>query len=380
MNILVVCHYGLYQDFGFSFVHAQTKAYVALGHRVRVIVPIAIGKRDWDGKRFSAPLQRRERDGVELCLLRHLSLSKFGKGWWNPSSTKVAIWPRMNEILKGFSPDVIHAHTLGFDSEIGAWLKGKLGIPLVVTTHGETVCEAWFWKPMRLKTLADKADTVVPVSSMLKKQLSEAHVNVKTPVILNGFRIDNSCPGAKKDPFSLIQVGNLIPSKRVNVTLHALAALIKMHGFPASLTVVGDGPEKMGLEALSRELSVENAVSFTGILPNKEVLKQMRNAAFFVMVSSPEGFGIVYIEAMASGCVTIGTEGEGIADLIVPGENGFLVPPDDPDAIVQTIAWCINHPDEASAIAERGRCAAQGLTWENNARQYTALFQELLGH
>ena len=83
---------------------------------------------------------------------------------------------------------------------------------------------------------------------------------------------------------------------------------------------------------------------------------------------------------MASGCVTIGTEGEGIAVLIISGENGFLVPPDDPDAIVQTIEWCLGHPDKASAIAERGRRDALNLTWEKNAKQYTALFQEFSGY
>ena len=80
---------------------------------------------------------------------------------------------------------------------------------------------------------------------------------------------------------------------------------------------------------------------------------------------------------MACGCVTIGTEGEGIADLIVSGENGFLVPPDDPDAIARTIEWCLSHPEEAGAIAERGRRDAGGLTWEKNAAEYMRLFGEL---
>ena len=85
----------------------------------------------------------------------------------------------------------------------------------------------------------------------------------------------------------------------------------------------------------------------------------------------------MYLEAMACGCVTVGTEGEGIADLIVSGENGFLVPPDDPEAIVRVIEWCLEHPAEAGAIAERGRRDALELTWEKNAKQYLKLFKEL---
>ena len=96
------------------------------------------------------------------------------------------------------------------------------------------------------------------------------------------------------------------------------------------------------------------------------------------MPSVNEGFGIVYLEAMASGCITVGTEGEGIADLIVSGKNGFLVPPDSPDAIVSVIEWCLEHPEEADAIAEQGRKDALDLTWEHNAEQYIELFERML--
>ena len=95
------------------------------------------------------------------------------------------------------------------------------------------------------------------------------------------------------------------------------------------------------------------------------------------MPSYPEGFGIVYLEAMASGCITIGTEGEGIANLIKNGENGFLVPPDDPDDIAAVMEWCLAHPEEATAIADRGRQDALSLTWDHNAEQYIKLFKEL---
>jgi len=174
----------------------------------------------------------------------------------------------------------------------------------------------------------------------------------------------------------LIQVGHLIPSKRVDVTIRAFAVLLECHPF-ATLTIVGSGPDRKRLENLCQELSIGDAVTFTGQLPNNEVLKKMKAATFFVMASSPEGFGIVYLEAMASRCITIGTEGEGIADLIVSGKNGFLVPPDNPDAIVHAIEWCLEHPGEASAIAERGRKDATCLTWEKNAKQYITVFKEL---
>ena len=131
------------------------------------------------------------------------------------------------------------------------------------------------------------------------------------------------------------------------------------------------------MESLCRELGVEGSVRFLGQVPNDTVLAEMAKHRFFVMPSVREGFGIVYLEAMANGCVTIGTEGEGIADLIASGKNGFLVPPDDPQAVVGVTEWCLQHPKAADAIAERGRLDARSLTWDRNARQYIKLFEEV---
>ena len=97
----------------------------------------------------------------------------------------------------------------------------------------------------------------------------------------------------------------------------------------------------------------------------------------FVSASRSETQGLTYLEAMASGCITIGTQDEGIADLIKTGQNGFLVPPEDPDAIAEVVDWCLSHPAEADAIAQRGRADALALTWERNAAQYLQLFKEL---
>ena len=128
---------------------------------------------------------------------------------------------------------------------------------------------------------------------------------------------------------------------------------------------------------LCADKGVSDSVHFIGQLPNEKVLAHMACAQFFCMPSVREGFGIVYLEAMASGCITIGTEGEGITDLIEHGKNGFLVPPASPEAIVQVIEWCLVHPQAADAIAQRGKQDVMALTWEANAKKYIDLFKEL---
>lgn len=377
MTILVVCHYGLYQDFTASFVHNQERAIAARGHRIRVIVPVPLGKRDWKGNRFFPLYRRQEADGVELRTFRYISLSHFGKGWWNFPNAKAAMRLWLNDILKDFSPDIIHAHTLGSDSGLGAWLKKRLGVPLVVTTHGsDTFVPFAQGKLSGLKRSADQADHLVCVSTLLKRRLEDCNIAAPMSVILNGFQVKNAAPDPDKPPLSIIQVGYLVPRKKADVTIRAFAALRKRHP-DAILDIVGSGSEMERFQALCGEFGVSESVRFRGFLPNPQVLDKLAKARFFVMPSVNEGFGIVYLEAMASGCVTIGTEGEGIADLIVSGENGFLVPPDDPDAIVRIIEQCLEHPKEADAIAERGRRDALGLTWEKNAAQYIQLFEKL---
>ena len=380
MNILVVCHYGLYSNFSNSFVHAQATEYVTLGHRVRVIVPIAVGKRDWEGNRFSGSIQRRDQDGVELYLLRYLSLSNFGK---EKGINRVCALRAMSrcadKLLKGFAPDIIHTHTLGTDSEIGAWLKERLGVPLVVTSHGgDTFIPYEEGRRDELSYFAGRASHLVCVSSLLKRRLEECGVLAPISIILNGFRIKNTVSQRDRLPLSFIQAGYLVSRKKANITIRAFAKLCEKYP-DASLSVVGIGPEMKRFQSLCGDLGVERKVRFHGGISNAEVLAEMSKSHFFVMPSVNEGFGIVYLEAMASGCVTIGTEGEGIADVIVSGENGFLVPPDDPDAIVQTVEWCLGHPNEAAAIAERGRRNALELTWEKNAAQYIGLFKSLTG-
>lgn len=379
MNILIVCHAGMYQDLSSSFIHAQAEAYAALGHRVRAIVTNPFGKTDRSGQRFFPAVTVQNVSGVEIVDMRTISLSNIGEKGLNFFFAKLTAWLHFSKILSDFRPNVIHAHTLGTDSALGAWLKKKLQCPLIVTTHGsDTSVRVEQGRASELKPLCDGADRVVAVSSALAAKLKTCGTKTPVEVILNGFRI-RSLPAVSEEraQCAVVQVGHLIKQKHFDVTLRAFARLKKEYP-AAQFTVVGQGSEREALEALADELGVSESVHFLGQLPNEAVLAEMSKAQFFCMPSVREGFGIVYLEAMASGCVTIGTEGEGIADLIVSGENGFLVPPEDPDAIARVIEWCLQHPEESESIAQQGRRDALSLTWEKNAENYVKLFTSLI--
>lgn len=377
MNIFVVCHFGLYQDLSSSFVHNQIREYAAQGHRVRVLVPIPLGKADRKGSRFGNFLSVSCVDGVEIYDLRYFSASGRGRKHFNGNSAIAALKLRYGKILGDFPPDVIHAHTLGLDSQIGAWLKQKLGCPLIVTTHGGDTA-----RPMArgetglLKEYCAAADAIVAVSTPLAELLKSCGTDTPIEVIHNGF-IPRTPEFTQKDPFALIQVGHLIESKRFDMTIRAFSALKPK--FPQlTLTIVGQGHLRESLQNLCRELGVVDSVAFTGPIPNEEVFSRMCRASYFVMASHPEGFGIVYLEAMAAGCITVGTEGQGIADIIESGENGFLVPPDDPGKIAEILENCLKNPDTAAKIAANGQQTAQSMTWANTSQKYISLFASIL--
>lgn len=377
MKIFVVCHFGLYQDLSSSFVHNQIREYVREGHSVRVLVPNALGKPDRAGARLGPVLNISRVDGVEIYDLRFFSASGRGRKEFNARSAIAAIRLQWGKIFKDFTPDIIHAHTLGFDSRIGAFLKQKFRCPLVVTTHGgDTARPLARGEGDLLRSYCADADRITAVSGPLKAQLESCGTDVPIDVIHNGF-IPRQPMEIQKDPFRLIQVGHLIESKHFDITIRALAALKPQYP-QLKLTIVGQGHLRPNLEALCAGLGVEDCVEFTGQLPNEEVFARMCGASYFVMASHPEGFGIVYLEAMAAGCLAFGTEGEGIADIIESGENGYLVPKDDFDSVTFILDYCLSHPEETARLAARGQEIARSMTWAESSRKYLKLFDALL--
>ena len=93
------------------------------------------------------------------------------------------------------------------------------------------------------------------------------------------------------------------------------------------LNVIGAGPFEKEYKNLVKKLSLEKNVNFLGTFNKKKVFEYMSESDIFCMPSVKETLGLVYLEAMMNGCITIGTINEGIDGIIVDGKNGFLVSP-----------------------------------------------------
>ena len=177
-------------------------------------------------------------------------------------------------------------------------------------------------------------------SAGLIKRLYARDATVAHPGVGDTFFQDGR--QCRSGPLRLLTVSRLPEASRKNVdgVLRAVAAL--PHGVVGSYSVVGDGKDRPRLEQLSRELGISDRVTFRGRISNEELLACYRDADLFVLApkATPddvEGFGIVYVEASASGTPVLGSAQGGATDAIRDGVNGILIPESSPQAIADGI-------------------------------------------
>lgn len=137
------------------------------------------------------------------------------------------------------------------------------------------------------------------------------------------------------DVFRVIYVGRLIRYKRIDATLRALDKAFPNGGYV--FDIVGDGSEKENLVALSKQLGIEDKVVFHGRVDRDRVVDMMKRSDCFVMISENEVFGLVYLESMACGCVTVASKKGGVDGIIVDGNNGFLCTQGDHDELSELL-------------------------------------------
>ncbi len=164
-------------------------------------------------------------------------------------------------------------------------------------------------------------------------------------------------------------VGSLYELKNVDITLRALNK--SMAGRDYTFDIVGSGAENDNLHHLVEGLGMKDHVVFHGQKKRDEAQQIVREADCFVMVSSREAFGLVYVEAMAKGCIVIGTEGQGIDGIVKHGENGFLCKARDVDGLAEVITHIASLPQERlQSISDRAVATASNLTDRKVAENY----------
>lgn len=177
---------------------------------------------------------------------------------------------------------------------------------------------------------------------------------------------------------NLVYVGSLVPRKGLNFLLSALPSVIQEYP-SVTLTIVGDGPQKIELEGLVRTLGLGHNVRFLGRLPHNELPYVMRCADLFIFPSLSEATPRAIMEAMAMELPVIATRAGGIPEMIEDGVTGILVQPASTMELANAIIWALRNPEWARRAGKKGRQhVLERYTLEKHIEQMVALHRKVL--
>lgn len=271
---------------------------------------------------------------------------------------------------------------------VGWYLNRKQALPYIVSLRGGDVPGLVpalrrvhaLLAPMRRKVLR-RADAVVANSASLAR-LSENADPIPVRVIPNGvdtllFRPATPDERGADDVFRILFVGRLVPQKDVAALLLAVAQSRRGASKRIALDIVGDGPDRAGLEKVARELDLTQCATWHGWLGKQEIAALYRRADCFVNPSRYEGMPNTVLEAMASGLPVVASNVGGNNELVTAGSSGFLFDLSEPDALGTQLAVLVNDQALAKAMGARGRQFVLARhSWKSVAERYVHLFSE----
>ena len=225
--------------------------------------------------------------------------------------------------------NLIHCQSSFWAGISAAYISKKYNIPLIITEHSSLKTAIYIkdsYKPFIKKSYLD-ADVLIAVGNGLKKEMTEFSGRRDIKVIHNLIPVERFKIGTtNNDEFIFFSLAFLEGEKGMDVLIKAFAENFKNTN--TKLLIGGDGSQKDFLINLSKELQIDKQIEFLGALSREEVSYYMSKCNSFVLASRYETFGVVYIEALASGKPVIGTYNGGAQD-IINKDNGLLVEVDD---------------------------------------------------
>ncbi len=204
---------------------------------------------------------------------------------------------------------------------------------------------------------ARRAGLVITPSQYCARRLAELY-GVKNAAVVpelidleawrNLFRANAAAPDPRK--FTVFSVCRFYPRKRLDVLLQA-AALLRERIPELEVRIAGNGPESKRLEQICSELRLERAVRWLGDVSMNELAAEYSRADIFCLPSVQEGFGIVFLEAMAAGKPIIAARAAAVPEVV---RNGILVEPGNAEALAEAILRLYRDPDLRASLGEAG--------------------------
>ncbi|NNC39774.1 MAG: glycosyltransferase [Acidimicrobiia bacterium] len=259
-------------------------------------------------------------------------------------------------------PDVVHCHGILWAGVAAVRAKPLSATPVVITAHssafGRGLIRAAEEKPIR--EALRSADLILAVSRALQTQLEQRVPGRQIDVVPNLVDTDffTLAERSRAEGFVWLSVGALNKNKGHGALLRSFATAFGGRS-EVHLRVVGAGPETGRLQRLARDLQLQDRVRFLGALSREEVRNEMHQADGFVLASRIETFGVVLIEALATGLPVVATRSGGPDEIVIP-TVGTLVPVDDERLLGEAMATVVSGRDEWRRRASAIRAYAEG--------------------
>jgi len=304
----------------------------------------------------------------------------------------------ITEILIRERPRIIQLATVG-EGRLVPWLKQWMKIPFVVYAHGNEILQAIEKGHNSLEIITlKKADRILAVSEFTAGLVRRAGVDPgRIEIVHPGcdserFRLTTPTSefrkkllGTRHKDRIILTIGNLVSRKGHDMVIRALPRVLK--SVPdITYLIVGEGPYRSQLERLATDMQVDDRVVFAGQVGQEDIPEVYGLCDVFTMPSRDqaeswdvEGFGLVFLEANASGKPVIAGRSGGIPDAVIDGVSGLLVNPTDIDDIANAFVTLLSNQDLAKRLGSQGReRVMRDFTWEAVANRIQGIVEGVI--
>lgn len=252
--------------------------------------------------------------------------------------------------------------------------------PVVTTLHGSDIFSANKHTLFKYPTFLalNGSDALICVSNALKNEISNLNIpSNKIFVIPNGVDLNkfNDQTNLQRKKI-ILYVGSLTKKKGVHLLLEAFSIVNRIQP-DFELKIIGDGPEEMYLHNISSKLSIKDKVNFYESMPHNEIGKIMQESFMFVLPSIDEGFGVVLVEALASGLPCIAFNSGGVTD-ILDENQGILVEPGNVSELSSAINELITNRNLYNRLSVSGREIAKEFDWNLIAERVIQIYSRVI--
>lgn len=282
-------------------------------------------------------------------------------------------------------PVTINAHWIIPQGLVAVLVAPLVGAKVIISVHGADIFTLNGRYLSRVKRFVlQRADVVVANSSATQAECIKLWPERIYPIIPMGVDVEQFRRLKQKtkrspEPYTILFVGRLVPSKGAAYLCEALRLLHEKHK-DLHLKIIGDGPQRADLERYVADNKLKQVVSFLGWVQHEQLPEQYQTSDVFVGPSMEEAngwkeaFGIVFAEASAAGLPVITTNVGGMVDIIKDKETGLIVPQKDAQAICDALEHLYEHREEGKAMGAKGsEFVRENFSWDSTTQRYLRL-------